>query len=91
MEIGNLYRMNESYRTYYVDTSDIFLLLEIHEIPNAVRKDHPEYYRYTFRNLNTGEPFIINHADSVFEPLDNLVTNDSSETQKNKTSNRVRQ
>lgn len=91
MQVGNLYRMNESYKTYYVDESDLFLLLGIDEIPNAVRKDHPVYYRYTFRNINTGEPFVINHADSVFEPLDNLVTNDIAETTLNNTLNRTEQ
>ena len=91
MQVGNLYRMNESYRTYYVDESDLFLLLGIVEIPNAVRKDCPVYYRYTFRNITTGEPLVINHADSVFEPLDDLVTNDSSETTKNNTLNRTEQ
>ena len=91
MQVGNLYRMNESYRTYYVDESDLFLLLGIEEIPNAVRKDCPKYYRYIFRNLNTDERFVINHADSVFEPLGDLVTNDSSETTLNNTLNRTEQ
>ena len=90
MQVGNLYRMNESYKTYYIDTSDVFLLLGIEEIPTT-RKDHPTYYRYTIRNLNTSEPLVINHADSVFEPLGNLVTNDIAETTLNNTLNRTEQ
>jgi hypothetical protein len=68
MTIGELYVLNQSYHDW-MDQSDVFLLLSVEMLPNAVRKDLPPYYRYTFLNLNTNQQTVFNHAESVFDPL----------------------
>lgn len=69
MTIGELYVINESYADPFGFESDLFILIGMEELTNAVRDDHPRYYRYRFKNLNTGEFVTFNHAETVFQPL----------------------